>query len=256
MPKKKKDTSTMLIRDVPLEVWERINRICKQRGIKRREFLKQALAFFEDRGKELEIEAARIEEARNGVDDILENLKLFEDLMKIEPKIEAIRGNVEAFGDPRITLKSLVQLRKLETRFRELLNEVVPEPRMPDDVEVLRNWLIESDAKHDFYDIPMNPKDPGQTDPNYEPTTVDDTLKEFKELFERKVEVEKETSVTGSVEIRASSSKEHKTVKAKMPVRRLMPTAVEPQNDNSSSEKRKEIKTTIFGRGFPGVDED
>jgi len=45
-------------------------------------------------------------------------------------------------------------------------------------------------------------------------------------------------------------------VKAKRPVRRLVPTAVEPQNDNSSSEKREEIKTTVFGRGFPGVDEE
>jgi hypothetical protein len=256
MIKKKKDTSTMLIRDVPLEVWERINRICKQRRIKRREFLEQALAFFENRGKQLEIEAAKTEEARQGVDHILEKLKIFEDLMKIEPKIKTIRENVGAFGDMRIALKSFLELYKLETRFRELLKEVVPEPRMPDDVEVFRNWLIEAGAKHDFYDVPMDPNHPGQTDPDYKPMTVDDSVKLFKELFERKVEAEKETSISDSVEIRAASSEEYKAMQAKMPVRRLVPSAGKPQNDNSSSEKRKEIKTTIFGRGFPGVDEE
>jgi len=43
MPEKK----NMLIRGIPLDIWERIDMLCRRRGIKRREFLEQALTFFE-----------------------------------------------------------------------------------------------------------------------------------------------------------------------------------------------------------------
>jgi hypothetical protein len=103
MPKKNKDTSNMYIRDVPLELWEKINRICKQRKIKRRQFVEQALAFFEDRGKPSR-EEARTQQARQEVANILENLKDVEDLTKIPPKIEALRKSVPGLGDKRLRL--------------------------------------------------------------------------------------------------------------------------------------------------------
>ena len=45
MPTKK--TSSMLIRDIPMDVWERIDRLCRHKNMKRRDFVEQALRFFE-----------------------------------------------------------------------------------------------------------------------------------------------------------------------------------------------------------------
>ena len=45
MPEKK--TSSMLIRDIPMDVWERIDKLCRHRNMKRRDFVEQALRFFE-----------------------------------------------------------------------------------------------------------------------------------------------------------------------------------------------------------------
>jgi hypothetical protein len=45
MPEKK--TSNMLVRDIPIDVWERIDKLCRRRSLKRRDFVEQALRFFE-----------------------------------------------------------------------------------------------------------------------------------------------------------------------------------------------------------------
>jgi len=45
MPEKK--TSNMLVRDIPIDVWERIDKLCRRRSMKRRDFVEQALRFFE-----------------------------------------------------------------------------------------------------------------------------------------------------------------------------------------------------------------
>ena len=50
MPEKK--TSNMLVRDIPIDVWERIDKLCRRRNMKRRDFVEQALRFFE--GEEVE----------------------------------------------------------------------------------------------------------------------------------------------------------------------------------------------------------
>ena len=42
-----KETSTMLIRAVPMDVWERIDKLCRRKNLKRRDFLEQALILFE-----------------------------------------------------------------------------------------------------------------------------------------------------------------------------------------------------------------
>jgi hypothetical protein len=50
MPEKK--TSNMLVRDIPIDVWERIDKLCRRRSLKRRDFVEQALRFFEGEGAE------------------------------------------------------------------------------------------------------------------------------------------------------------------------------------------------------------
>jgi hypothetical protein len=57
MPEKK--TSSMLIRDIPMDVWERIDRLCRHKNMKRRDFVEQALLFFE--GGETEVYSRKSE---------------------------------------------------------------------------------------------------------------------------------------------------------------------------------------------------
>ena len=37
----------MLVRALPLEVWERVEKVCRRRGMKRRDYIELALAYFE-----------------------------------------------------------------------------------------------------------------------------------------------------------------------------------------------------------------
>ena len=46
MPEKK--TSNMLVRDIPIDVWERIDKLCRRKNMKRRDFVEKALYFFEE----------------------------------------------------------------------------------------------------------------------------------------------------------------------------------------------------------------
>ena len=43
-----KKTSNMLVRAIPIDIWERIDRLCRRRNMKRRDFVEQALHFFEE----------------------------------------------------------------------------------------------------------------------------------------------------------------------------------------------------------------
>ena len=43
-----KKTSNMLIRTIPIDVWERIDKLCRRKNLKRRDFIEQALRFLYD----------------------------------------------------------------------------------------------------------------------------------------------------------------------------------------------------------------
>ena len=77
MPKKK--TVTMYIRKVPIDVWERIERICQRLSIKRREFIERCLVFFENDGDQegWEKEVAKARETREQGQVIFENIKAY-----------------------------------------------------------------------------------------------------------------------------------------------------------------------------------
>ncbi len=83
MPEKK--PFNMLIKAIPTDVWERIDMLCRRRGIKRREFLKQALTFFEGgadrKGYDQAAEKAR--QAKQQVDQIMEALKGYDGLLTL-----------------------------------------------------------------------------------------------------------------------------------------------------------------------------
>ena len=243
MPKKEKATTNMYVRDLPNEIWEKVDRLCRQRKIARRQFIEQALAFFEDPDKQSR-EEARIQQARLEVSNILENLKDVEELTKIPPKIEALRKTVPGLGDDRLRLKSLLYLRKLELLYKKLLKEVIPEPRMPDDIEVFKDWWAEKMARVDYWDTPINALTGEELYPGYQPKTLDQAVEEFRQLFE-------------AVETKEDAKKDEPVKPQREQPVVAVPNADPPNPDQDKAkekppaqEGKEKIQTARFGRGF------
>jgi len=83
MPEKK--TSNMLVRDIPIDVWERIDKLCRRRRLKRRDFVEQALRFFEGEGAEQDEK-----ESESGKPPGFDRLK--RDLEDLKRKIKKDKG--------------------------------------------------------------------------------------------------------------------------------------------------------------------
>ena len=69
----KKETKDMLIRDVPYDVWERVDRICRRLKITRRDFVERCVGFFENDGEQ-EVWEKEVAKARDGWLQILSRL--------------------------------------------------------------------------------------------------------------------------------------------------------------------------------------
>ena len=110
MPEKK--TSNMLVRDIPIDVWERIDKLCRRKSMKRRDFVEQALRFFEGEqalhfsegkeplrfyeGKEAEYDGKQsesgqppdIEGLKRDIENLKREIKKDEVIQKVEQKID------------------------------------------------------------------------------------------------------------------------------------------------------------------------
>ena len=94
MPEKK--TSNMLVRDIPIDVWERIDKLCRRRRLKRRDFVEQALRFFEAEGaeqNEKESESSKppgFDRLKRDLEDLKRKIKKDKgkDKKKVEQKID------------------------------------------------------------------------------------------------------------------------------------------------------------------------
>lgn len=90
-----KKTSNMLIRDIPIDIWERIDKLCRRQNLKRRDFVEQALRFFE--GDKVETDriqressqiTAEIDESESEVEDFEMEVEMDHDIHKVERKID------------------------------------------------------------------------------------------------------------------------------------------------------------------------
>ena len=92
MPEKK--TSNMLVRDIPIDVWERIDKLCRRRNMKRRDFVEQALRFFEGEEpeqNEKESESGKppgFDRLKRDLEDLKQEIKKDNDKEKVEQKID------------------------------------------------------------------------------------------------------------------------------------------------------------------------
>ena len=97
----KKETKNMLVRAVDIDSWERIDRYCRQRGLKRREFLERAIDHFEgEAGGRISVEQS----TRARGDEILANIKAYELVISLKKKIDKIRNDIKVMNDESIEM--------------------------------------------------------------------------------------------------------------------------------------------------------
>ena len=92
MPGKK--TSNMLVRDIPIDVWERIDKLCRRRNLKRRDFVEQALRFFEGETTEPEnvkresVQSSHFDRLSRDFEDLKRDINKHQDNPKAKGKID------------------------------------------------------------------------------------------------------------------------------------------------------------------------
>lgn len=135
-----KKTVDMFIREVPLDVWENVDRLCRRVGIKRRKFIEHALSFFQegDGQKAWEEGAERAREAEARIDQIRNSVKQFKNIIALKKEIEKISSDIDVMGNEDTEMKMLLELKKLESDLDELIKKDVPDHNIPDDFEKRR----------------------------------------------------------------------------------------------------------------------
>ncbi len=118
MPEKK--TSNMLVRDIPIDVWERIDKLCRRRNMKRRDFVEQALRFFEGEGPEQDEKESESDKPpgfgrlKRDIEDLKREIKKDKDKHEVEQKIDMpdqkYRAGIEQLkpeSDSKLIMKHL-----------------------------------------------------------------------------------------------------------------------------------------------------
>jgi len=223
MPEKK----NMLIRAIPMDIWERVDMLCRRRGIKRREFLEQALSYFEggeDRqGYEQEAEKAR--QAKMQVDQIMQTIKTYKDIIDFKKKIEYVRKNIGIMGSQDTEMNMLLELKTLEEDLDNIIKEYIPKHEIPEDPEELRKMGLK---EYSYVDIPLTYKRKGLEPQPFNPETefegsYDDLSKRLREIQD---EIKKEQE------------------------------EVHSENEEQKETQEDDVKTYVFGRGFEETDEN
>lgn len=264
-----KKTSNMFIRAVPLDVWERVHRLCRRKGIKRREFIEQALAFFEaaENGDRKDPEAEKARLARVRVGQIMEMMKGYEGALKLKKSIEKIRKDIKMMGARETQMNIHLELNKMDEDLRKIIREFIPKHEIPEDLEerrkmglpdeycqIRRRYAITRDFDRKLDQRPEKRSD--ETEVIFADSPfIEDLKREIEELKRQtgknKEEQEPDQKVdTTDLENGVDEEPVKKENDGKVKMRR----SDSSENPRSSEEKKREIKTEVFGRGFEGLD--
>lgn len=112
-------TKNMLIRAVPLDVWERVDRLCRRKGFKRREYIEHALSFFEEGEAHLETikETEKIRSAEEKIYEMAE-------IIKLKKKISQIRKDIDYIDEYKTEMNMLLELNKAEEEVNRAIKKI------------------------------------------------------------------------------------------------------------------------------------
>jgi len=256
-----KKTKDMFIREVPIDVWERVDRFCRQKGFKRREYIEHALSFFEKGEAHLETikETEKIRSAEKRIFEMAE-------IIKLKKKITQIHKDIGYIDDRKTEMNMLLELNKAEEEVNRAIKKNIPKYEIPEDEEGRRKMGLPEEycekqritISRDF-DRGFNRPPDIKHDETISLVDEDPAIQEMKRKLEElkrqtkknKEEQEADQKVdTTSQENGVNEEPVQKENDSKVKLRRIDFS----DEARSSEEKKKEIKTTVFGRGFEGLD--
>jgi len=256
-----KKTKDMLIREVPIDVWERVDRLCRQKGFKRRDFIEHTLSFFEEGEAHLETikETEKIQSAEKRIYEMAE-------IIKTKKKITQIRKNIDRIDDRKTEMNMLLELNKAEEEVNRAIKKNIPKYEIPEDEEERRKMgLPEGYCEKQRITISRDTDRGFNRPPDIKHDEIISLLDENPGIQEMKRQVEELKLKRGSDKFKEEQEPDQKVDTAGQE-NGVDEEPVQNENDSkvklrridfsdearSSEEKKKEIKTTVFGRGFEG----
>jgi hypothetical protein len=255
MPKKKEET-TMLVRAVPLDVSERVQRYCRREGIRYREFLERAIDLFEgsnrDDGQE-RADGERVQDQVNPIQRvaaIADTVKAYKNAIRLQKDLIAIRKDINLLADwedrPHIYLEVVRMTRELD----EIIKKYVPKHEIPDDPQAmaamgLPNELIYKDLTHEEWEERKKRNEEVakkwgiSPDSEESSKTLEEIRREMEEAERAKSSEQPAETLTGQEQVQPES----KTASAE-------PSQDAEKHEEEHEPGQKEIKTARFGRGF------
>jgi hypothetical protein len=133
MPKKE-ETTTMLVRAVPLDVSEKIRRHCKREGIKYREFLKRAVDLLEspDRGDGQNQQQEKVNPLQR-VNEIAERAKAYKNAIRLMKDLMGILQNLNFLTGWENQKHIYLEVVGMIVELSEIIREYIPKHEIPDD---------------------------------------------------------------------------------------------------------------------------
>lgn len=261
-PKKKKDTSTMLVRSVPLDVSERIHRHCRREGIKHREFLERAIDLLEKpniepgQNAEPQQEVDEIVNPLQRVDEIAGTIKTYKNAVRLLKDLSGIIDNIRLFGGWKTQANVYLELQEVEQDLYDIIERSIPDHQIPDDAQGMEDMglppgLIYKDLTGEEWEATKKRNEEVAKE-RRTPLDPEESSKIIEKIRREMEEAERVKSNAQPAEPFTEPGQVQPEAKAASPE----PSEDAKKHDAEPQARKKEIKTTIFGRGFPGVDEE
>lgn len=264
MPKKK-DVTTMLMRDVPLDVSERIRRFCKEEGIKRREFVERAIDRLEGANQEHGKDSGqgdRAKEEANPMDrvaEITEKVKVYKNAIRLKKDLIAISESLPFLADRELQPHLYLEVNAMEKELADIMEKSIPRYDIPDDPEK-RKAMGLPDGGLSLYIVPRKEAEEvkrhnEEADRRWKMSSEPKHIPSAEELREKMEKLKREfrgENMTGGVKPNEGSSKTlTKQDRVQFGVAASAgPFQKPPANEAEAEPGKEQVKTTRFGRGF------
>jgi hypothetical protein len=270
MPKKK-ETTTMLVRAVRLDVSERIHRYCRREGIRYREFLQRAIDLLEEpngeprQDAEPEQEADEIMNPPQRVDEIAGSLKAYKNAIRLLKDLSAILENIKVLGSWNTQANAYLELQRMQQDLYGIIEKYIPDHQIPDDPQereamgLPQEYCYQLDLTEEEWAKRKDSSAPAMTREGSPNLGDDASVQEVMRMYEEfKRESREKDSGNGAQPAEDSTEPPdgQEQVQAEAKAASPQPSKAAEKKDGEPQPRKKEIKTTIFGRGFPGVDEE
>jgi hypothetical protein len=270
---KKKEETTMLVRSVALDVSERVGRYCRREGIKRREFVERAIDVLEGQGQGNEHGVGHedeIDEKKSPlhrVDQIAEQVKAYSKAIRLRKELMGILGNLKLLGDWNTQSNAYLEVTKMANELSELISKTVPDHKIPNDREARKAMGLPREYCFERVDITeeqwretqMRNAEIAENSKKTDKQEGDELSRSVKKIFE-----EAREQLRKKGELDTGEPPEESVVPPLGGEEKVQsPTGAPPSEhtvharmEEADPPKKKAIKTSVFGRGFPGVDEE